>query len=88
MTAREVLVPLVAALLGGGLVASLRSWFTLGPERGKTLAEEESLTVATLRQVIAELRELRVGDLQELARLRQIIVRLEAERATDERGGQ
>lgn len=75
----EWLPAVAAALLGGGLVAAGRSWFTLGPERGKTLAEEENLAVTTLRQVVAELRELRKGDLAELARLRGVIVHLETE---------
>jgi hypothetical protein len=84
VNSREWLIPLVAALLGGGLVAALRSWFTLGPERGKTLAEEESLSVTTLRQVIAELRQLRAADLEELARLRAVITHLEDFRGSEE----
>lgn len=62
MQTRDWLIPLAAVLLGGGLLAAIRGLFTVGPERGRTLAEEESLAVTTLRSALAELRELRAED--------------------------
>jgi hypothetical protein len=66
MQTRDWLIPLATLLLGGGAAASIRSLWTVGPERGRTLAEEESLAVTSLKEALVQLRADRADDRQRL----------------------